>query len=110
MSLMKSLIAGVAIAAAFVSAPVVAANRHVAIVNNTSHAIREFYASNIGTDSWQEDILGAHVIPPYSVVDVNIDDGTGYCMFDLKAVMDTGEEVVRGRVNVCSVSSWTISE
>ena len=39
---------------------------------------------------------------------VNFDDGTGYCMFDFRAVLDNGRPVERYRVNVCEYVSWTI--
>ncbi|MFV2038229.1 MAG: hypothetical protein ACC646_11635, partial [Paracoccaceae bacterium] len=66
-------------------------DRRVVIANDIGFTIVEFYGSNNGTDSWEEDILGADVLPPNSTVRIDFDDGTGYCMFDFKAVFDDGE-------------------
>jgi hypothetical protein len=85
-------------------------DRRVVVYNNTSSTMRAFHASNIGTVDWQEDILGTDVLRPGRRVRINIDDGTGYCRFDFKAVFSDGTKVIRRNVNVCEVGSWTISD
>ncbi len=87
--------------------PAAAANRVVTIVNNTAFTIVEFYGSNIGSTSWEEDILGLDVIPAYSSMRINFDDGSGYCVFDFKAVFNDGDVLIRKRVNVCEISTYT---
>lgn len=82
-------------------------DRRVNIVNRTGVTMQEFYASSVGQNNWEEDILGANVLPSGRSVVINIDDGTGYCQYDLKAVFADGDEVVKYRVNVCEVSSVT---
>lgn len=84
-----------------------AANRRVDIVNQTGMVITEFYASNTGTDNWEEDILGRDVIADGETFDINIDDGTGRCRFDFKAVFDNGKSLVRNNINVCQISTFT---
>lgn len=84
-----------------------ALDRRVKIQNNTKFAIVEFYASNVGTNDWQEDILGSDVLRPGRAVTINIDDGTGYCKYDLKAVFEDGDEVVKNGVNVCEIGTFT---
>ncbi len=76
-------------------------NRVVTIQNNSGQTIREFYASNVGTNDWQEDILGSGVLAAGESIDINIDDGTGYCRYDFKAVYADGSEEVDARINVC---------
>ena len=39
-----------------------AMNRHVRIHNNTSTTMEKFYASNVGTKDYEEDILGSDVL------------------------------------------------
>ncbi|MDP3341202.1 hypothetical protein [Frigidibacter sp.] len=98
------------IAGAFCAAsafPAAALDRRVQIVNNTGYTIVEFYASNTGTSDWQEDILGPDVLPSGSSVMINIDDGTGYCKYDLLAIFDDGDELMKGDVNVCEVGTFT---
>lgn len=85
-----------------------ALNRWVTVVNNTSTVMVHFYASNRDRRSWEEDILRRSVVYPGRKMNVNIDDGTGYCIYDLKAVFSDGGEAVRWGVNVCEVGLWTV--
>ncbi len=83
-----------------------ALDRRVRIHNTSNYDIHYFYASNTGTSSWEEDILGSSILPAGSAVIVNIDDGSGYCQFDFKAVFEDGEEVVSWRNNVCELTDF----
>jgi hypothetical protein len=87
-----------------------AEDRHVRIINETEHTMVRFYASNTGSTSWEEDILGDSVVKPGGDVLVNIDDGTGHCLYDFKAVFDDGDSLIRQRVNVCEISSYRYTE
>lgn len=82
-------------------------DRRVNIINNSAYDIREFYASNVGTNSWEEDILGRDILPSGYEVVVNIDDRTGYCKYDFRAVFEDGEVVISEGVNVCEVGEFT---
>ena len=88
------------------AAPANALDRRVNIINETSYDMVRFYGSHVGTDSWQEDILGSDILYSGRSVRINFDDTTGYCMFDFKAVFSDGDEVVSERVNVCEVGSY----
>ncbi len=87
--------------------PASAEDRRVRIVNNTGFTMVEFYGSNTGTDSWQEDILGNDVLPSGSSVMIDFDDGTGYCIFDFKAVFEDGDELTDFGNNVCELGTFT---
>jgi hypothetical protein len=99
--------AGLILSSAFTAS---ALDRRVVIVNNTSYTITEFYASSVGVDSWEEDILGTDVLPSGAQVRVNVDDGTGYCKYDFKAVFDDGDEAVKKGVNVCEIGTFTFND
>lgn len=87
-----------------------ALDRRVRINNETSYDIVHFYASNTGTNSWEEDILGEDILPSgYSVV-INIDDGTGYCKYDFLAVFDDGDQVQASNKNVCELSEFSFTD
>ncbi len=85
------------------------ANRMVQIGNTTGVTMTRFFASNTSRSSWEEDILGSNVLGSGRSLNVNIDDGTGACLFDLKAVFADGDVVVENDFNVCTRSSWTVS-
>ncbi len=87
-----------------------AANRKVDIVNETGATMTEFYASVGATNSWEEDILGDDELEDGDTVEVNVDDGSGKCIFDFRAVFDTGAEAVKRGVNVCQISTFTFTK
>ncbi|WP_421702811.1 hypothetical protein [Aliiroseovarius sp.] len=84
-----------------------AQDRRVTIVNNSGYTIVQFYASHRDAPTWEEDIWGNDVLPSGSSFRVNFDDGTGYCIFDFKAVFDDGEVLVDRHLNVCELSTFT---
>lgn len=85
-------------------------DRRVVVVNNTSTAIQEFYASNTGQNDWQEDILGSDTLQPGGEVTINIDDGSGYCKYDFRAVFEDATETTKAGVNVCEVGRFSFEE
>jgi hypothetical protein len=72
--------------------------------------IVEFHASNIGRDSFEEDILGRRVVRPGESVVINLDDGSGYCKFDFLTVMRSGQRIIKHNVDVCQISSYRITD
>jgi hypothetical protein len=84
-----------------------AANRNVVIFNATGRTIWRFYGSRTSTSSWEEDILGSTVLSNGNSVSIDFNDGTGACMFDLKAEFRDGTSIVQSDVNVCTVSQVT---
>ena len=83
-------------------------NRRVRIINNTNYTMVSFQASNVSRRNWEEDMLGRSVVRPGSSFVANISDGSGFCMFDLRARFTGGRTAERRNVNVCRVTSWTI--
>ncbi len=88
--------------------PVQAADRRVQVVNGSGSTVREFYASNISRNSWEEDILGQDVLLPGRSVSINIDDGSGACRFDFRAILADGRALEQRDVNVCQISRYVI--
>ena len=97
-------------AATTFAGPANALDRNVKIINETSYDIVRFYGSNVGADSWQEDILGQDGLYSGKSVTVNFDDESGYCVFDFKAVFSDGDEVVSNRINVCEVGTYRYND
>ncbi|SFS06983.1 hypothetical protein [Yoonia litorea] len=85
----------------------VAADRNVIITNATGRTIWRFYGSRVTTSSWEEDILGSSILPNGDSVNINFDDGTGSCNFDMKAEFRDGTSIVQPNINVCTVSRVT---
>ena len=85
-----------------------AADRRVRIINNSNATLSQFYASNANRRSWEEDILGSSVLPAGGSVMINIDDRSGACVFDFKAVLANGRTIEAYGMNVCQITSWTV--
>ena len=104
---MTRLSALIAATLAIAAAPALAEDRRVTIVNNTGYTITNFYGSNTGSDSWEEDILGKDLLPPGGSVVINFDDATGYWMCDCRAAFEDGDEIVDEKIDVCTIGTFT---
>ena len=92
-----------------VSAPVQSRdglNRRVRIHNNTGWTMLRFYASDSRVDSWQEDMLGRGTLAAGNSIMMNIDDGSGTCVYDFKAEFTNGQVLTRFNVNVCQIADY----
>lgn len=103
-------ILGAAVLVASVVGAAHAADRHVLINNKASSVMTKFYASNTGTDNWEENILGSDALAPGDNVNVNINDGTGACHFDFKAEFKDGSSAIKHDVNVCDISQFDFTD
>jgi hypothetical protein len=81
-------------------------DRHVRIYNNTGWTMLRFYASDSRQTSWQEDILGRGTLANGASININIDDGSGACVYDFKAEFTNGQELTRFQINVCQISNY----
>lgn len=94
---------------AAVSAPVQSRdglNRRVRIHNNTGWTMLRFYASDSRVTSWEEDMLGRGTLAAGSSIMMNIDDGSGACLYDFKAEFTNGQVLTRFNVNVCQIADY----
>jgi hypothetical protein len=103
------LAAAAALAFAAMGSATADENKRVKIINETEHKIVQFYASRVGTNDWEEDILDVDVLDVGHSVTINF-GGSDYCMYDFKAVFDDGDTLVRNRVNVCELDVYRYSE
>jgi hypothetical protein len=88
------------------SAPVASGdsfNRNVSLVNSTKETIFYIYWSNIASSIWGIDQLGSSTLAAGQSWEVTINDGSGACRFNIKAVTASGREIFRNDVNVCEV-------
>lgn len=92
-----------------VSAPVQSRdgmNRRVRIHNNTGWTMLRFYASDSRVTSWEEDMLGRGTLAAGNSMMMNIDDGSGACLYDFKAEFTNGQVLTRFNVNVCQIADY----
>jgi len=86
-----------------VSTPALALNRWVELFNHTDYSLVQFFASNQDDPDWGHDRLGKHIIWPGDSISRLIDDGSGYCRYDFKAVFEDGDVLTEYGVNVCGI-------
>ncbi|HEX3481257.1 MAG TPA: hypothetical protein VHT91_39865 [Kofleriaceae bacterium] len=81
------------------------------IINHASLPIYHLYISNVDADMWGPDQLGwDQTIAPGRYRVFNVDDGTGHCRYDFKAVLSDGRYAITHNVNVCTQASWTVTD
>jgi hypothetical protein len=83
-------------------------DRRVVIVNGTNGVVDRFYATPVGVGNWGRDRLGNRVLRPRQTLTIDFDDGARSCLFDFRAVLAGGRAVEARRVDVCSISTWTV--
>jgi hypothetical protein len=81
-------------------------NRRVRVHNQTGWTMLRFYASDSRQDSWEEDMLGDDVLGAGDSIMMNIDDGSGACLYDFKAEFTNGQTLTRMGVNVCQIADY----
>ncbi len=80
-------------------------NRNIAILNRTGEALNFIYWSNSATLDWGDDKLGdTSVLASGQQWNVYAGDASFACLFDFKAITETGREIVHDRINVCEVT------
>lgn len=92
-----------------VAAPAFAQDLTVTIDNMSSMALAQFFTSPADVDEWEEDIFGDDILPSGSSIDVTIADGREQCVYDLKFVMESGQEIV-GTQDMCEEPIFTLSD
>lgn len=83
-------------------------DRRMYIVNESNSTVVYFHATNKGAKNWGRDLLGQGVIRPGQRWLFNFNDGTGYCTFDFRAVLENGRAVERYGINACREVSWHV--
>ena len=79
-------------------------------LNNASSAtLMEFYTSPTDVGDWENDLLGANVLPAGASGTVTIADGRSQCDYDLLFRFDDGTEMT-DTVDICSLDSYTITD
>lgn len=95
------------IACSLLAAPSFAKDRRVDVVNKTGYTMTSFYASSVDEESWEEDMLANDTLEDGETLEADIDDGTDACVYDFRADFSDGSKVVKRKVNVCEVATFT---
>jgi len=89
---------------ALCTSPALALDRHVIFENDSNSSITEIYANNVNDRYWSDNLLRGRIRPGSSRT-INLDDRSGFCVYDIKVVSANGTYDQR-IFNVCSESTF----
>jgi len=84
-------------------------NRNITVYNNSDYQVYRIYYGVPGQEYYTRDLLGDYVLDADYNIRLNVDNGQGTCIYKLKAVSESGGTVWEETLNVCSRSSWTLT-
>lgn len=76
--------------------------------NQTASDLTEFYASPVGVDNWEDDVLGNQLLAAGASGEVTISDSRSNCEYDLRMVFADGD-VLEDTADLCDTGSYTIN-
>ena len=80
------------------------------LINESSQEVFYLYISPSASEFWGEDLLGDTIIASGASEEIIIDDGLDTCIYDLLAVSESGDEVEEYELDLCEISTYTISD
>ena len=116
MSFARRLMTAAALVAAVAAAPAAAQrsadgnDRRILIENQASQAIVYVRGSPVAASSFGADRIPERTLGHGDSAVVDFDNGSGDCMYDLRATLADGSHVDRMNVNVCQASQWRIGD
>jgi hypothetical protein len=105
---MKRFVIALAAASMFTT-PAFAEDLYITIRNNTDSTLTQVFVSHVGTNDWEDNVLGSDV-PSGGTLSVTIADGRSTCDYDIKAVFDDGGSVEFRDENLCEVKTFTVHD
>ena len=85
-------------------------DRRIVVINKTPYRMTGLYASNTGANKWRYNMLKSDYLAPNDSIVANVDDGSGYCMFDLLATFEDNTEAKSYNIDACKAETWTVHE
>jgi len=79
-------------------------NRNVRVHNQTGWTMTGLSASSGG--GWTRDLLVSGAVATGGSAVVSVDDGSGACLYSLRAEFDNGETLQRGGINSCQIADY----
>ena len=95
---------------AFAAPPVAAQSRQdFTMVNRTGYQIDQVYVGPSSSPNWGNDVLGSQVLPTNRQVQVRFPRSSNECAYDLKIVYNDGDTTEWRRINLCQISTITLT-
>ena len=81
-------------------------NRRVRIHNQTGWTIVSLYATDTARTDWRGDLLTPEVLATGDSAVIDVDNGSGACVYVVRAEFSNGERLERVGVNVCRIADY----
>jgi hypothetical protein len=80
--------------------------RNFTMVNDSAEPILSLHVSSVSAESWEDDILGADLLGKDDSLPITFDSAVqGRCMYDVKIVVPSGDDVIAAGINLCTTTS-----
>jgi len=79
------------------------------LVNNTGHTVVTLNVSASNQNSWGEDILGRETLANGETAAITFPHGETECNFDIRATYDDGDTTDARGVNLCTLTTVTLT-
>ena len=86
-----------------------ATNQNFVLRNNTGQTIMRVFVSPVSSSSWEEDVLGADVLPDRRTVRINFDRGEDECNWDIKVDLEDGSSREQRNMNLCRLAEVEVT-
>ncbi len=91
------------------AAPAAGGNQNFTLVNNTGHTVVTLNVSASNENSWGEDILGRDTLANGESAAITFPHGETECNFDIRATYDDGATTDARGVNLCTLTTVTLT-
>ncbi len=81
-------------------------NRRVRVHNQTGWTIVGLYAADPARADWRGDLLVPEVLATGDSAVIDVDNGSGACVYVVRAEFSNGERLERVGVNVCRIADY----
>jgi len=86
-----------------------AGQQNFTLVNNTGHTVVTLNVSASNQNSWGEDILGRDTLANGESAAITFPHGETECNFDIRATYDDGDTTDARGVNLCTLTTVTLT-
>lgn len=81
-------------------------NRRVRVHNQTGWTIVSLYAADPARTDWRGDLLAPEVLATGDSAVIDVDNGSGACVYVVRAEFSNGERLERVGINVCRIADY----
>ena len=78
------------------------------LTNDSSQALIQFFTSPADVNEWEEDVLGTDIMGAGTSTTVTIADGRTQCVYDMRFVMESGQELEDYGIDLCELGEYTL--